>query len=74
MSKKNLDDLFLDLVEAADNLKEAEENYNGILKEIQKKKNRKDRYWKNKEIENQRSKVWRENQKLEKLLKEKSDS
>ena len=29
---------------------------------------RQDRYWQNKKIENQRSKIWREQQKLNKLL------
>lgn len=74
MSRKTLDYLMYELVMAADELRKAEDNYNEILKEIQKKKDRKNRYWQNKEIENQRSKVWRENKKLERLLKEKGDS
>lgn len=36
------------------------------------KEKRKSRYWENKEIENQRSKVWREQQKLDKMLEDKS--
>lgn len=36
------------------------------------KEKRKSRYWENKEIENQRSKVWREQQKLGRMLEDKS--
>ena len=53
--------------EYKEKLKETEKLY----KDLQKRYDRRERYWKNKEIENQRSRVWREQKKLEKLIEEK---
>ena len=39
-------------------------------KRLKEAKDRFEKYWQNKEIENQRSKVWREQQKLKKMLGE----
>lgn len=60
--------------------KEVEIEYKGKLQEIeklykdlQKRYDRRERYWENKEIENQRSRVWREQKKLEKLIEKKKE-
>jgi len=39
-------------------------------KRLEQAKDRCERYWQNKDIENQRSKVWREQQKLKRMLEE----
>lgn len=44
-----------------------------LYKDLQKRYDRRERYWKNKEIENQRSRVWREQKKLEKLIEKKKE-
>ena len=44
-----------------------------LYKDLQKRYDRRERYWENKEIENQRSRVWREQKKLEKLIEKKKE-
>ena len=41
--------------------------------ELKKKEQRKKRYWENKEEENLRSKIWRLQQKLDKLVEEREN-
>lgn len=56
-------------IEYKEKLQEIEKLY----KDLQKRYDRRERYWKNKEIENQRSRVWREQKKLEKLIEKKKE-
>lgn len=44
-----------------------------LYKELKRMYDRRERYWQNKEIENQRSRVWREQKKLEKLIQNKKE-
>lgn len=44
-----------------------------LYKELKRMYDRRERYWQNKEIENQRSRVWREQKKLEKLIRNKKE-
>ena len=53
--------------------KEKLEEIEKLYKDLQKRYDRRERYWKNKEIENQRSRVWREQKKLEKLIEKKKE-
>ena len=56
-------------IEYKEKLQEIEKLY----KDLQKRYDRRERYWENKEIENQRSRVWREQKKLEKLIEKKKE-
>ena len=53
---------------------ETKEKLEQLERELAEKYRRKNRYDKNKAIENQRSKVWREQQKLNKMLEEKGEN
>ena len=53
--------------------KEKLEEIEKLYKDLQKRYDRRERYWKNKETENQRSRVWREQKKLEKLIEKKKE-
>ena len=53
--------------------KEKLEEIEKLYKDLQKRYDRRERYWENKEIENQRSRVWREQKKLEKLIEKKKE-
>ena len=52
---------------------ETKEKLEQLERELAQKYRRKNRYDKNKEIENQRSKVWREQQKLNKMLEKRGE-
>lgn len=52
---------------------ETKEKLEQLERELAQKYRRKNRYDKDKEIENQRSKVWREQQKLNKMLEKRGE-
>lgn len=52
---------------------ETKERLEQLERELAQKYRRKNRYDKDKEIENQRSKVWREQQKLNKMLEKRGE-
>lgn len=66
MAKKTLNDLYRELQEEKEKVQELE-------KEIKEKKRRKERYWRNREEEILRNKIWRLTQKLNKIIEERSE-
>lgn len=52
---------------------ETKEKLEQLERELAQKYRRKNRYDKDKEIENQRSKVWREQQKLNKMIEKRGE-
>ncbi len=68
MSKKAIEDLYEELLDKKELKNQIDAEIEELQDEIKKKSARKARYWRNKEEENLRSKIWRMQQKLNKMV------
>lgn len=68
MSKKAIEDLYEELLDKKELKNQIDAEIEELQDEIKKKSARKERYWRNKEEENLRSKIWRMQQKLNKMV------
>lgn len=73
MSKRTISDIYEEMLIEKENMANAEIRLYELQDELKKKEKRKERYWQNKEEENIRSKIWRLQQKLDKIIEEKED-
>lgn len=71
MAKRTIEDIYEELFDKQEQKNELEMEIEELQDELKKKSARKERYWKNKEEENLRSKIWRMQQKLNKILENK---
>lgn len=67
---RKIEEIYQDLLEQQEIVNNAEITMMELQQELDKKVARKNRYWANKEEENLRSKIWRLQQKLNKMVEE----
>ena len=67
---RKIEEIYQDLLEQQEIASNAEIAMIELQQELDKKVARKNRYWANKEEENLRSKIWRLQQKLNKMVEE----
>lgn len=72
MNKVRIEDLYEEYVSKLEEKNNLEQDIEEIRQQIKTKQKRKKRYWENKEIENLRSKIYRDKKKLEKMIEEKN--
>ena len=70
MSKRSISDIYEEMIIEKENMANAEMRLYELQDELKKKEKRKERYWQNKEEENLRSKIWRLQQKLNRIVEE----
>lgn len=68
MSKRTISDIYEEIILEKENIANSEMRLYELQDELKKKEQRKERYWENKEEENLRSKIWRLQQKLDKMV------
>lgn len=73
MEKRTISDIYEEIIIEKENMANAEMRLYELQEELKKKENRKKRYWENKEEENLRSKIWRLQQKLNKIVEEREN-
>ena len=71
MAKRTIEDIYEELFDKQELKNELETEIEELQDELKKKSARKERYWRNKEEENLRSKIWRMQQKLNKMIENK---
>ena len=73
MNKRKIEEIYQDILEQQEIANNAEITMMELQQELDKKIARKNRYWKNKEEENLRSRIWRLQKKLDKMVEEREN-
>ena len=73
MKKRTIEDVYEELSDKKEKRAELDMEINELQQELEAKSARKKRYWENKEEENLRSKIWRLQQKLDKIVENKKN-
>ena len=71
---RKIEEIYQDMLEQQEILNNAELSMMELQQELDKKIARKNRYWKNKEEENLRSRIWRLQKKLDKMVEERENN